>query len=95
MPTAPAASTQTPTIPTSAAGQRLAMQDQGWRTLSDASDARRTGGTVGSEVTIAHFPAFAGLGVPTQMIRAGRHDAPDGAGFTEWYRYSGSTWIPS
>jgi hypothetical protein len=80
---------------TSAAGQRLALQDEGWRSLSDASDTRRTGGTVGAELTIAHFPQFSGLGVPTRMIRDGRHDAPTGAGFTEHYRYSGSCWIPS
>jgi hypothetical protein len=81
--------------PVSPAGQRLALQDQGWRSLSDASDTRRTGGIVGAEVTITHFPQFAGLGVPTRMIRDGRHDAPTGAGFTEHYRFSGSCWIPS
>jgi hypothetical protein len=79
----------------SPAGQRLALQDEGWRTLSDATDTRRTGGTVGAEITIAHFPHFAGLGVPTRMIRDGRHDAPAGAGFTEQYRFSGTCWIPS
>lgn len=88
------AATIAPEAP-SAAGQRLALQDQGWRTLSDATDNRRTGGSVGAEITIAHFPQFAGLGVPTRMIRDGRHDAPEGSGFTECYRYSGTCWIPS
>lgn len=80
--------------PVDPALQRLSLQDAGWRTLSEASDSRRVGASDGVEVTIAHFPLFRALGVPTQMIRPGRHTAPDGAGFTEVYRCSGGTWIP-
>lgn len=73
---------------------RQAVQDAGWRTLTAASDLRSGPGTEGQEITIAWYPEFKDLGVPSGMIKNGRNEPEGAAAFLEVYRYTGRTWLP-
>lgn len=89
-----AQTTEAPVEQKDSHSMRQTLQDAGWRSLTAANDPRRGPGTEGAECTIAWYPEFKDLGVPTAMVRVGRHDHPEGSRFVEIYRRTGSVWMP-